>query len=252
MAGERVKLEVQERERLGSRETRRLRRTGLIPGVLYGRSQPHAIAVPERDLRRALTGKGGLHAILDIVLAGKQSTHPSILKDYQTDPIRGTLTHIDLHEVRLDQPITAAVTVQLTGEAKGAKEGGVLSQVTREVNVEARPMEIPEHLELDITAMEIGDSLRISDGNGPSPTRVTYALDTPSTRSIRVGPTPTPVAAPEAIGFDEVTNGYVPWSRSSSVACAPSKSTCLPARSASSTSSETSPTYGASRSAYPA
>ncbi len=178
MAGERVKLEVQEREQLGSRETRRLRRTGLIPGVLYGRSQPHAIAVPERDLRRALTGKGGLHAILDIVLAGKQSTHPSILKDYQTDPIRGTLTHIDLHEVRLDQPITAAVTVQLTGEAKGAKEGGVLSQVTREVNVEALPMEIPEHLELDITAMEIGDSLRVADL--PPREGVTY-LDDPET-----------------------------------------------------------------------
>jgi large subunit ribosomal protein L25 len=163
MAGERVKLEVRERESLGSRETRRLRRTGLIPGVLYGRSKPHAFAVPERDLRRALTGKGGLHAILDVVLGGQGSTHPSILKEYQTDPIRGTLTHIDLHEVRLDQPITAAVTVQLVGEAKGAKEGGVLSQVTREVNVEALPMEIPEHLELDIANMEIGDSLRVGD-----------------------------------------------------------------------------------------
>jgi large subunit ribosomal protein L25 len=178
MAGERVKLEVQERESLGSRETRRLRRTGLIPGVLYGRSKPHAIAVPERDLRRALTGKGGLHAILDVVLQGQQSTHPSILKDYQTDPIRGTVTHIDLHEVRLDQPISAAVTVQLTGEAKGAKEGGVLSQVTREVNVEALPMEIPEHLELDITGMEIGDSLRVADL--PLREGVTY-LDDPET-----------------------------------------------------------------------
>src|SRR5437667_2810651 len=193
MAGERVKLEVQERERLGSRETRRLRRTGLIPGVLYGRSKPHAIAVPERDLRRALTGKGGLHAILDVVLGGQQSTHPSILKDYQTDPIRGTLTHIDLHEVRLDQPITAAVTVQLTGEAKGAKEGGVLSQVTREVNVEALPMEIPEHLELDITAMEIGDSLRVADLT--SIDGVTF-LDDPETVLANVT-LPTQIVEPE-------------------------------------------------------
>jgi large subunit ribosomal protein L25 len=178
MAGERVKLEVQQRDRVGSRETRRLRRAGLIPGVLYGRSTPHAISVPERDLRRALTGKGGLHAILDVVLEGQSSTHPSILKDYQTDPIRGTLTHIDLHEVRLDQPITAAVTVQLTGEAKGTKEGGVLSQVTREVNVEALPMEIPEHLELDISEMAIGDSLRVADL--PPREGVSY-LDDPET-----------------------------------------------------------------------
>jgi large subunit ribosomal protein L25 len=178
MAGERVKLQVKERESLGSRETRRLRRTGLIPGVLYGRSEPHAFTVPERELRRALTGKGGLHAILDVVLEGQGSTHPSILKEYQTDPIRGTLTHIDLHEVRLDQPITAAVSVHLTGEAQGVKEGGVLSQVTRDVNVEALPMEVPEHLELDISNMEIGDSLRVADL--PPREGVTY-LDDPET-----------------------------------------------------------------------
>ena len=163
MAGERVKLEVKERESLGSRESRRLRRAGLIPGVLYGRSEPHAIAVPERDLRRALTGAGGLHAILDVVLDGKGSTHPSILKDYQRDPIRGTVTHIDLQEVRLDQPIHATVIIELRGEARGAKEGGVLQQATREVTVEALPMEIPEHLELDISDLGIGDSLRLSD-----------------------------------------------------------------------------------------
>ncbi len=163
MAGERVKIEVKERERLGSRESRRLRREGLIPGVLYGRSKPHAICVPERDLRRALTGAGGLHAILDVVLAGQRSTHPSILKDYQQDPLRGTITHVDLHEVRLDQPIQAAVTVQLIGEAPGSKEGGVLQQQLREVTVEALPMEIPEHIDLDVSSLGIGDALRVAD-----------------------------------------------------------------------------------------
>jgi large subunit ribosomal protein L25 len=203
MAGERVKLEVKERESLGSRESRRLRRTGLIPGVLYGRTQPHAIAVPERDLRRALTGKGGLHAILDVVLDGQSSTHPSILKEYQTDPIRGTLTHIDLHEVRLDQPIHAAVTVQLTGEAQGTKEGGVLSQVTREVNVEALPMEIPEHLELDITHLAIGESLRVADL--PAREGVTY-LDDPETVLASVG-LPTRVEEPEEAELAEGEEG---------------------------------------------
>ena len=90
MAGERVKLQVKEREHRGSADARRLRREGFIPGVLYGKgNQPHAICVPERELRRVLTGQGGLHAILDVVLEGQETTHASILKEYQQDPIRG-------------------------------------------------------------------------------------------------------------------------------------------------------------------
>jgi large subunit ribosomal protein L25 len=164
MAGERVKLQVREREGRGSADARRLRKAGFIPGVLYGKGKgSYAISVPERALRRALTGQGGLHAILDVVLEGQKTTHASILKDYQQDPIRGHISHIDLHEVRLDQPIQASVTVQLVGEPAGAKEGGVLSQVQREINVEALPMEIPEHVDLDVSGMAIGDTLRLAD-----------------------------------------------------------------------------------------
>jgi large subunit ribosomal protein L25 len=164
MAGERIKLQVTEREGRGSSDARRLRKAGFIPGVLYGKGKSsYAISVPERELRRVLTGQGGLHAILDVVLEGQQSTHASILKDYQQDPIRGHISHIDLHEVRLDQPIQSSVTVQLVGEPAGVKEGGVLSQVQREINVEALPMEIPEHIDLDVSGMAIGDTLRLAD-----------------------------------------------------------------------------------------
>jgi large subunit ribosomal protein L25 len=164
MAGERIKLTVKERESRGSADSRRLRKQGFIPGVLYGKGKSsYAISVPERDLRRVLTGAGGLHAILDVVLEGQATTHASILKDYQQDPIRGHISHIDLQEVRLDQPIQASVTVQLIGEPAGVKEGGVLSQVQREINVEALPMEIPEHIDLDVTGMAIGDTLRLAD-----------------------------------------------------------------------------------------
>src|SRR5438128_1402802 len=166
MAGERIKLQVEPRETTGSREARRLRKRGLIPGILYGRgAEPHAISVPERDLRRALTGGSGMHTILDVVLDGQEGTHASILKDYQQDPLRGKLVHVDLQEVRLDVAITAAVTVILVGaeDAPGVREGGALSQVAREVNVEALPMEVPEHLELDVSAMVMGDNLRIAD-----------------------------------------------------------------------------------------
>jgi len=164
MAGERIKLTVKERDSRGSADSRRLRRQGFIPGVLYGKGKgSYAICVPERELRRVLTGAGGLHAILDVVLEGQATTHASILKDYQQDPIRGHISHIDLQEVRLDQSIQASVTVQLIGEPAGVKEGGVLSQVQREINVEALPMEIPEHIDLDVTGMAIGDSLRLAD-----------------------------------------------------------------------------------------
>lgn len=154
---------VQNRAVRGSAESRRLRRQGLIPGVLYGRDDPIAISIPERDLRSALTTRGGLNAVLDVVVDGDGGkTHSSVLKEYQQDKIRGHITHVDLQEVRLDQPIHATVPVTLHGEAAGVKEGGVLTQVTSEVNVEALPMEVPEHLEADISEMQIGDTLRLS------------------------------------------------------------------------------------------
>jgi large subunit ribosomal protein L25 len=166
MAGERVRLEVQARDARGSAEVRRLRKQGLVPGVIYGGgNEPAAISVPERVLRKALTGKGGLHAILDVVVEGdgKGDPRPAILKDYQQHVITGRVSHIDLHQVRLDRPIQASVVVQLIGESAGVKEGGVLSQVSREINVEALPMEIPEHFDADVSTMQIGDTLRLAD-----------------------------------------------------------------------------------------
>ena len=102
MAGERTKLTVSERTRLGSPETRRLCKQGLVPGVLYGSDEPIAICIEERELRRALTGAGGLHSILDVVVDGTGKSHASILKDYQVDKVRGFVTHVDLQEVHLD------------------------------------------------------------------------------------------------------------------------------------------------------
>jgi len=195
MAGERIKLQVRERERRGSADARRLRKEGFIPGVLYGNGkQPYAICIPERELRRVLTGASGLHAILDVVLEGQKTTHASILKDYQQDPLRGHISHFDLQEVRLDQPIQASVNVQLIGEPEGVKEGGVLSQVQREINVEALPMEIPERIDLDVSGMAIGDSLRLVDL--PEREGVKY-LDNPEETVLATVTLPTRVEEPE-------------------------------------------------------
>jgi large subunit ribosomal protein L25 len=195
MAGERIKLKAAHRERLGSAETRRLRRQGLVPGVLYGRDEPISICVEERELRRALTTTAGLHAILDVQVDGTGKSHASILKDYQVDKVRGHITHLDLQEVRLDQPIHASVSVHLIGgeDAPGVREGGVLSQPLREINVEALPLEVPEHIDLDVSHMELGGTLRIADI--PARDGVTM-LDDPETVVATVT-APTREVAPE-------------------------------------------------------
>jgi large subunit ribosomal protein L25 len=195
VAGERVKLEVQQREQRGSADARRLRREGLIPGVLYGRGKsPHPFRVHERELRRALTGPAGLHAILDVVLDGQKTSHASILKDYQQDVISGRLAHVDLQEVRLDQPIQAQVVIELVGEAAGSIEGGVLSQVTREINVEALPLEVPERIEVDVSPMQMGDTLRLADVAVQE--GVTF-LDDPEETVVATVTVPTQIIEPE-------------------------------------------------------
>lgn len=194
MAGERMKLDVKPREEAGSAVSRRLRAGGLIPGVLYGDGKKaHPFAVEERELRRALTGEHGHHAILDVVFDGQKTAHHAVLKDFQLDPVRPRLLHIDLHEVRLDQVIQSQVAVDTVGESPGVKEGGVLTIVLREVNVEALPMEVPDRLELDISSMTIGDSLRISDLAVPESVKL---LDDPESVVATVTP-PTRVEEPE-------------------------------------------------------
>jgi large subunit ribosomal protein L25 len=193
MAGERVKIVVREREARGSRDARRLRKQGLIPGVLYGGGEPKAFTVGERDLRAALTTDAGLHAILDVQIDGTGATHASVVKDYQQDVVRGGITHVDLHEVRLDQPIHATVALHLVGEAAGAKEGGVLSQALNELNVEALPLEIPPAIELDVGGLHIGDSLRVADV--PVPDGVTLLDD--SETAVASVTLPTRVEEPE-------------------------------------------------------
>jgi len=204
-----VKLQVLERESRGSAESRRLRKQGLIPGVIYGGGkEPRPISVEERVLRQALTGAGGLHAILDVTLDGQETARPSILKSYQQDPVKGTLTHVDLQEVDLGKPIQARVVVELVGEPVGVTEGGVLSQVNREITVEALPLEIPEHLDLDVTGMAIGDTLRLGD---LPPYEAVRFLDDPEETVLATVTMPTRFVEPEIeVEGEELEEGELP------------------------------------------
>ncbi len=200
MASERVKLDVQGRNGKGSRSSKRLRAEGLIPGVLYGAGKPaHSFSVSERDLRQALTGEHGATAILDVALDGQKKVHHAVLKDFQRDARDGRLLHIDLHEIRLDQAIQVSIPVELVGTPEGVTQGGVQNQLVREVTVEALPMEVPDRLQLEVSALTIGDSLRVGDLTPPEGTKV---LDDEELVLITVTQ-PTKVEEPEVVEEEE-------------------------------------------------
>jgi large subunit ribosomal protein L25 len=161
MAAAREKLKAAPRAEFGSRTARRLRRGGLVPGVVYsGGADARAFQVEEREVRNVLAGG---QALFDLEIEGGKAV-PVVVKDQQHHPVRGHLQHIDLQEVKLDEAIQAEVAIELEGadSAPGVKGGGVLEHVTREITVEALPTEIPERIVADVSAMEINDTLQLS------------------------------------------------------------------------------------------
>lgn len=162
MANQMTALDAKPREADGSREARRLRREGLVPGVVYGGGgEPLAFQIGERELRSALSGHSALY---ELKLDGDKP-QPVLIREYQRHPVSGAITHIDLIRVSLKEKVQAAVNVEVTGaeDSPGIRFGGLLEQTLREVNVSALPMEIPESLTLDASSLEIGDALHVSD-----------------------------------------------------------------------------------------
>jgi large subunit ribosomal protein L25 len=156
-----TKLELQSRSADGSRSARRLRRTGRVPGVIYGGdAEPVLFAVDGRILRNTLARSG---AILQISVDGS-TPGPALVKDLQRHPVRGEAVHVDLLRVDMKVAIHTTVTLELHGsdDAPGVVQGGVLSQGTVELNIEALPGDIPDALHLDVSAMEINDTLTLS------------------------------------------------------------------------------------------
>jgi large subunit ribosomal protein L25 len=170
-------LQVTPREAAGSREARRLRRQGNVPGVLYGGGDdPVAFQVPARILRQALAHAG---AVLDLSIEGGSSS-PAVLKELSRHPVTGETVHVDLLRVRLDVKIQTTVQLELTGEtdAPGVKDGGVLEHVTRELTIEALPNDIPDSLTHDVSEMQINDTLTLESLRPPSTVTL---LDDPET-----------------------------------------------------------------------
>ena len=160
-----ITLNAQERSEFGDGPARRLRRQGFVPGVVYQPGRPSlALSLPDRDLRRALAE--GRTAVIDLTIDGS-GARPVLLKDWDLHPVRGNVLHVDFQEVDLTVEVEAPVAVVLVGVPAGVKEGGVLDQTLREIVVRALPDTLPDHLEIDVSELDIGSSTSVADIAAP-------------------------------------------------------------------------------------
>jgi large subunit ribosomal protein L25 len=183
-------LSLTARDPEGSRNARRLRRSGLVPGVIYGGGDdPAHFAVDARILRNTLAHSG---AILEVSIDGGKGT-PVLVKDVQRHPVRGEAVHVDFLRVRMDQAIQTTVTLELTGaeEAPGVVEGGVLTQETRELTIEALPGDIPDAISHDVSGLEMNATLTLEAIAAPA--GVTLVDDAETVIATITPPTAEPV-----------------------------------------------------------
>ena len=174
---ERYEVEVSVRKETGKGAARRLRREGKIPGVVYGSSrEPQSLVVDPGDVREKLNS----NAIFDLKIVDTENNEQeevAMIKDYQKDVIKGNIIHVDFQQISMDEKITIDVPIEIIGEAFGVKEGGVLQQLRREVSIEVYPDDIPETLKLDISELDVGDSLQINDLEPGEDVRIVDSLD---------------------------------------------------------------------------
>jgi large subunit ribosomal protein L25 len=152
------------RDSRGKNEARRVRVSGRIPAVIYGAFQdPRAVSLNPKDILRIIHSKTGHNSIFDVEIAGVEKT-PVIVAEEQYHPVKGTLMHIDLKRIDLTRKLRVDVPVHVTGEAKGVKQqGGVLDVVTKRIEIECIPDDIPDQFDVDATELMIGMNIRVSD-----------------------------------------------------------------------------------------
>ena len=188
----------------GKNAARRLRRRGLVPGIVYGgKGENLAVAVDPKALHRVLRSEAGRNAILKLSIADHGSTN-AILKNWQVDPVKESFLHADFYRIAMDVAIRVTVPIQVLGEARGVKvDAGILELVIREIEVECLPGDIPERIALDVADLGINQSLRVSDVPMPAKVKVLQAADQVVVHVIAVKEeeaAPAAAAAPAAEG----------------------------------------------------
>ncbi|MDQ3944705.1 MAG: 50S ribosomal protein L25 [Actinomycetota bacterium] len=158
---EEVTLVAEVRRGTGKSVARKVRREGKVPAVVYGLgTESTAVSVPARELQHILHS-GGVNTLINLDLTGNQEL--VLARQIQRHPVRHTIVHVDLIRVSRDVAIAAEVPIQLVGEPEGVRDGGLLEQVIFTLSVEARPADVPQRIEADVSALTIGDHLSVSD-----------------------------------------------------------------------------------------
>ncbi|RMF66136.1 MAG: 50S ribosomal protein L25 [Calditrichaeota bacterium] len=154
-------LSVEKREATGKKISKQLRREGKIPGVFYFHGQDSVpVAVDEKELRNVIHSEA---SIIDLDFDGKKKTK-CVIREVQWDPVYGHPLHVDFMGIKLTEEVTVDVPVHVVGTAVGVKDGGgIMQHILREITVQCLPLDIPEHIEVDVTELEIGDAIRVED-----------------------------------------------------------------------------------------
>lgn len=203
-----VRLAATRRDAGGKGAARRMRSTGRVPAVVYGRDiEPLSIAVDRRDFVSALHGDAGMNVLFDLQIDGQ--TVLALTKELQRDPVKGTVLHADFIKIDRTQEVEVEVPVHLVGDAPGVKEGGVLEQPLFTLHVRCRATDVPEKIDADVSRLNIGDSLRVADlSGGPGyeilndPDSIVAAIAAPvSQAELEAMEAATAGAVPEAAGI---------------------------------------------------
>jgi len=162
---EMVELKANLRSQTGKKGAKACRNRGLVPGILYGKKQEAApVAVDPKELNRALRTHAGSNVIIKLMVDGRGDEAATVVvKDLQTDTIKGTTTHVDFCHISLDETIQTSVPFRMVGDAPGVKSGGILEHTLWELEIETLPLNIPDAIEVDVSKLELGDSLMVSD-----------------------------------------------------------------------------------------
>ena len=170
----RLQLESKTRTDYRKSETKKLRREGGVPATVYGRGLDSiSLAVKADDMAGLLKSEGGRLALIDLKVDGKtQKAHPVMIQKIQRDPITHRILHVDFHRVSMNEPVHASVPVVLKGVPPGIKSGGILEQITRELNVKALPDHVPSHIDVDVSNLEFGQHISVGELSVPEEVEV--------------------------------------------------------------------------------
>lgn len=175
---EKIKIKADIREVGKKGLNRRLRRDGFVPAILYGKKEnPLGLVIGAKEFTALMKGASGINVLMDLEVAGEKSASVVMLKDYQTDALTHKITHIDLLKIDLKEKVTVKIPLHLTGKSVGATQGGLIEQSRRELEITCLPGNIPDKIDVDITGLDIGNSLHVKDLKLPLGVEIPHGVD---------------------------------------------------------------------------